>query len=73
IFKLQERVSDMDRVELIARRVERFTREEAAYWLTRATQFGEGPNRWALAGMRVMLGGPPGDPGVLKMLEKIRG
>src|SRR5207302_6975563 len=27
IFKLQERVKDLDRVELIARRVERFTRE----------------------------------------------
>ncbi|ADG07494.1 DUF7680 family protein [Kyrpidia tusciae] len=72
IFKLQERVSDMDRVELIAWRVERFTREEAAYWLTRATQFGEGPNRWALAGMRIMLGGQPGDKGIQAMLQQLR-
>ena len=33
IFRLQERVTDVDRVELIAQRVARFTREEAAYWL----------------------------------------
>jgi hypothetical protein len=37
IFRLQERVPDLDRVELIARRVVRFTREEAAYWLSRTT------------------------------------
>lgn len=73
IFKLQERVKDMDRVELIARRVERFSREEAVYWLTRATQYGMDPNRWALAGMRVMLGGQPEDRAVLQMLEKLRG
>lgn len=71
-FKLQERVSDMDRVELIAWRVERFSREEAVYWLTRATQYGEAANRWALAGMRLMLGGQPGDAAVREMLEKLR-
>lgn len=68
IFKLQERVTNMDRVELIARRVERFSREEAAYWLTRATQYGEAANRWALAGMRIMLGGQAGDDAVQQML-----
>lgn len=73
IFKLQERIKDMDRVELIARRVERFSREEAAYWLTRATQYGAEANRWALAGMRIMLGGQPEDRAVLRMLEKLRG
>lgn len=72
IFKLQERVSDLDRVELIAWRVERFSREEAVYWLTRATQYGEAANRWALAGMRLMLGGQPGDAAVREMLEKLR-
>lgn len=72
IFKLQERVSDMDRVELIAWRVERFSREEAVYWLTRATQYGEAANRWAQAGMRLMLGGQPGDAAVREMLEKLR-
>ncbi len=72
IFKLQERLRDMDRVELIAWRVERFSREEAAYWLTRTTQYGEAANRWAQAGMRIMLGGQPGDQAVLRMLEKLR-
>ena len=72
IFKLQERVADLDRVELIAWRVERFTMEEAVYWLTRATQFGKSANRWALAGMRLMLGGQPGDTEVGEMLERLR-
>lgn len=72
IFKLSERVQDMDRVELIAWRVERFSREEAAYWLTRATQYGEAASRWAVAGMRIVLGGQPGDEAVLRMLEKLR-
>ncbi len=72
IFKLQERVKDMDRVELIAWRVQRFSREEAAYWLTRATQYGEAASRWARSGMRIMLGGQPGDKAVLDMIEKLR-
>ena len=72
IFKLQERLTDMDRVELIAWRVERFSREEALYWLTRATQYGNAVNRWAQAGMRLMLGGQPGDKAILDLLEKLR-
>jgi len=72
IFKLQERVKDMDRVELIAWRVERFSAEEAGYWLTRVIHFGDAANRWARAGMRTMLGGQPGDKAVLAMLEKLR-
>lgn len=72
IFKLQERVKDMDRVELIAWRVERFSREEAVYWLTRATGYGSAVNRWAQAGMRVMLGGQPDDQAITRMLEKLR-
>jgi len=72
VFKLCERVQDADRVELIAWRVERFSREEAAYWLTRATQYGEAASRWAVAGLRVVLGGQPGDGAVLRMLEKLR-
>ncbi len=72
IFRLQERILDMDRVELIARRVQRFSREEAVYWLTRATQYGDAANRWAQAGLRLMLGGQPGDSAIPAMLEKIR-
>jgi hypothetical protein len=72
IFKLQERVVDLDRVELMAWRVERFSREEAVYWFTRATQYGEAASRWALAGMRIMLGGQPGDEEIQHMLQKLR-
>jgi len=72
IFKLQERVKEMDRVELIAWRVESFSREEASYWLTRLTQYGPAANRWAQAGMRLMLGGQPGDKEIVNMLEKLR-
>lgn len=72
IFRLQERVPDLDRVELMARRVAHFTREEAAYWLSRTTSFGADANRWALSGLRVMLGGQPKDPSVQRMLERLR-
>lgn len=72
IFKLQERLKELDRVELLARRVERFSREEAAYWFSRITDFGAVPNRWAQAGLRLMLAGQPHDPNVDPMLEKLR-
>jgi hypothetical protein len=69
---LQHRVQDLDRIELMAWRIQRFTREEAVYWLSRATQYGEAPNRWAQSGMRVMLGGQPGDENIAKMLADLR-
>ncbi len=72
IFKLQERVLDLDRVELIARRVERFSREEAQYWLTRTTQYSKEANRWAQSGMRIVLGGQPGDKAIQRMLERMQ-
>jgi len=72
IFKLQERIKELDRVELIARRVDRFTREEASYWYSRMTSFGDAANRWAAAGMKVMLAGQPRDPHIGMMLEELR-
>jgi hypothetical protein len=72
IFRLQERVIDLDRVELIARRVARFTREEAIYWFSRTTSYGSDANRWAISGLRTMLGGQPRDEGVARMLEQLR-
>lgn len=72
IFRLQERIQDMDRTELIALRVERFSREEAIYWLTRATQYSAAINRWSLTGMRIMLGGQPGDKHIVRMLDQMR-
>ncbi|MGE3536739.1 MAG: hypothetical protein AB7N91_04770 [Candidatus Tectimicrobiota bacterium] len=72
IFRLQERLTDLDRAELIARRVARFTREEALYWLSRMTRFGADANRWAISGLRIMLGGQANDPAVRRMLERLR-
>lgn len=72
IFKLQERVKELDRVELIARRIDRFTKEETAYWLSRISNFGDDANRWAISGMKIMLGGHPQDKAVDRMLEQLR-
>lgn len=72
IFKLQERIKELDRVELIARRTDRFTREEAAYWYSRISTFGDAANRWAMAGMKLMLAGQPRDPNIETMLEELR-
>jgi len=72
IFRLQDRLKDLDRVELIAYRIAQFTREEAAYWLSRSTSFGPSANRWALSGLRIMLGGHPKDPDIGNMLERLR-
>lgn len=72
IFRLQMRVKELDRIELIARRVARFTGEEASYWLSRTTHFGPDAGRWALSGLRIVLGGQPRDPAMEKMLERLR-
>lgn len=72
IFRLQLRVKELDRVELIARRVARFTGEEAAYWLSRTVHFGPDASRWALSGLRVVLGGQPKDPAIPRMLDRLR-
>src|SRR5690606_8421991 len=44
LFKLQSRVKDLDRVELMALRVTNFTGEEASYWLSRISHFGTATN-----------------------------
>ncbi len=72
IFRLHSRIKEMDRVEIIARRVAKFTREEAAYWLSRTTSFSPDANRWALTGLRILLSGQPGDKGIGKMLQGLR-
>jgi hypothetical protein len=73
IFRLHERIADLDRVELIARRVERLTREEANYLLSRTTRFDPAANRWAMAGLRIMLGGQAKDLAVRETLDRLRG
>jgi hypothetical protein len=73
VFRLHERIADLDRVELIARRVERLTREEATYLLSRITRFDPAANRWAMAGLSIMLGGQAKDPAVRSTLDLLRG
>jgi len=72
MFKLQERIKEQDRVELLARRIDRFTREEASYWHSRMISFGPAANRWAMSGMKIMLCGQSGDKAVLDMLEALQ-
>ena len=72
LFKLQERIKELDRVELLARRIDRFTREEASYWYSRITCYEPAANRWAAAGMKVMLAGHSHDKNVPIMLEDLR-
>lgn len=73
IFKLQSRLHNPDRLELLARRVQRFSREEAAYWLGRTTHYGSDANRWAVAGLRTMLCGTSNqDAGIVRQLNKLR-
>ncbi len=72
VSKLQERVEDLDRVELIALRIDQFTREEAMYWLARIAHYGPAESRWACAGMRILLGGQPGDKAIPGMLSQLR-
>jgi hypothetical protein len=73
LFKLQERMTDLDRVELMARRISRFTREEAVYWHSRTTSFGDAASRWAISGMRILLGGNSKDSdGVAEMLQRLQ-
>lgn len=72
LFKLQERIKELDRVELMARRIDRFTKEEASYWHSRMTSFGPAANRWAMAGMKIMLGGISGDAAVAEMLAELQ-
>ena len=71
LFRLQQRVKDLDRVELMSVRINNFTAEEASYWLSRILHFSDASNRWAAAGMRIMLGGQSGDPAIAEMLKQI--
>ena len=74
IIKLQERLMDLDRAELLARRVATFSREEAGYWFSRITHYGPVANRWAVSGLRMMLCGQGKGPDteVESMLTKLR-
>ena len=68
--KTQKSIS-IDRAELMTRRIMRFSREEAAYWLSRCTCFKTVENDWAAAGMVTMLCGHKNTE-VFEQLERLR-
>ncbi len=73
IIKLQSRLHNPERLELLARRIQRFSREEAAYWLGRTTHYSTDANRWAVSGLRTMLCGATNhDPGIERQLNRLR-
>lgn len=74
LFRLHPQIQNLDRVELMAWRIERFSREETAYWLTKVSisAYGKRSIEWAKAGLRLMLAGRNNDPGVKEMLEQLR-
>ncbi len=70
LFKLQATIPDMERVELMAWRIERFTREESLYWLSKVTvpTYGEKGIAWAKIGLRAMLGGRSEDKEEIQLI-----
>lgn len=75
LAKLHPQVRRADRVELMAWRIERFTREETFYWLTKVSvpTYGRRGIEWAKSGLRLMLAGRQDDKKVIsEILDKIR-
>lgn len=69
-------IKDPAHIELLARRIGRYTREEAGYWLGKVTIpiYGDGSLAWARTGLRIMLTGQPGDKEPIEAaLDKLRG
>lgn len=71
-FRLQSKVKNVDRIELIGRRVAIFSREEAVYWLANVTTADPALRSWAISGLRMLLCGEAGDKRVPRILEKVR-
>ncbi|NBC12559.1 MAG: hypothetical protein GVY09_04290 [Gammaproteobacteria bacterium] len=71
-FRLQRKVKDSDRIELIGRRVAMLSREEAVYWLANVTTADPALRSWAVSGLRQMLCGGAGDKRLPQVLERIR-
>ena len=75
LFKLHPRVKTQERIELMAWRIERFTREEALYWVGKVSipVYGQRGIEWAKSGLRLMLAGQQKDAdAVNELLEKLR-
>ena len=63
LFKLHPLVRSQERSELMAWRIERFTREEALYWVSKVSipVYGKRGIEWAKSGLRLMLAGQQKD------------
>ena len=75
LFKLHPRVRLQERIELMAWRIERFTREEALYWVAKVTipVYGQRSIEWAKSGLRLMLAGQQNDKkAVNELLDTLR-
>lgn len=72
LAKLTKGMTDMNRVELIALRINRMTREECVYWYS-WTNRPEHVGTWSVKGLRIMLAGDGTDrEAVQKMLSDLR-
>ena len=75
LLRLQGQVRDSARAELMAWRIERFTQEEAMYWLARAIvpTYGARSLEWNKSGLRIMLAGQQKDEDAVdELLAKLR-
>lgn len=75
LIRLQGQVRDSARAELMAWRIERFTQEEAMYWMSRTLvpTYGVRSLEWNKSGLRVMLAGQQKDTeAVDELLSKLR-
>ena len=75
LFSLQSTILDKERVELMAWRIERFSREESLYWLNKISvpSYGDKSLAWAKVGLRTLLGGRMEDKDeILNILTTIR-
>lgn len=75
LAKLHPQVRRQDRLELMAWRIERFSREETLYWLTKVSvpTYGKRSIEWAKAGLRLMLAGRQNDEKEIQtLLERLR-
>lgn len=74
--KLHPQVRREDRIELMAWRIERFSREETLYWLSKvsiSSIYGKAGIEWAKSGLRTMLAGHQSyKASVQKYLDRIR-
>ncbi len=75
LLRLQGQVRDSARAELMAWRIERFTQEEAMYWMARTLvpTYGARSLEWNKSGLRIMLAGQQKDENAVDdLLAKLR-